>query len=334
LLSFFRSNNPGVVVFYVVYLILFRVVFFFIAPDFSFVFNHHEPLAALIFKPLSNLKDYRIIGSILGAVVIFLEAILINGIYNVNKFSAKKTYLPGAIFIIMASFFKEGLVFSPAMLSSLFIALIVYRLFGLIKQDKVNGDIFDVGFLTALAALTYFPSALLIFFSLLALTTIRPFSLRDWIIVLLGFVAPLIPVVIIYFWFNSLDKLPLDALNIIHFEWLVGFNSSTANIALTAVLGLILAFSFLMLPSVLFSTLIQVRKFSSTLVLLAFFVIGGFFLQPRLNSAHWVMLALPAGILYTMALEQFKRKIIVEITHLIIILLILAGQFLPVLNII
>lgn len=305
---------------------------FFIAPDFSFVFNHHEPLAKLVFKPLSSLPDYRLVGAVLGALVVFLQAALINGIFNINKFSAKKIYMPGVIFVILSSVFVEGLVLSPVMLSTLFVTLILYRLFGLGRQEKGYGDLFDIGFLAAIAAMFYFPSALLIFFCFLGMATVKPFAVRDWIVMFLGFLAPIIPLVIAYYWMDNLPNLAPDVLNIIHFEWLTGFNAGKINVALTSLLGVILLFSFAALPSVLFSTLIQVRKFSSVLVLLSFFIIGGFFLQPQLSSSHWLMLALPASILFTMALEQFKRKIILEITHLIIILLILAGQILPVLR--
>lgn len=334
MLSIFRSNNPGVVVFYLVYLLAFRVCLFFIVPHFSFVFSHHEPLAKVVFAPLSLLPHYRLVGGLLGALVVFFQALLINGIFNNNKFSAKKVYLPGAIFIILSSVFIEGLVLSPVMLSSFFVTLILYRLFGLGRQEKAYGDLFDIGFLAALAAMFYFPAALLIFFCFLGMATVKPFAVRDWMVMFLGFWAPIVPLVIAYFWLDNLPAMVPDMLNIIHFEWLTGFNTSRANIGLTALLGVILLFSFAVLPSVLFSTLIQVRKFSSVLVLLAFFIIGGFFLQPQLSSSHWIMLALPVSILFTMALEQFKRKIILEITHLIIILLILAGQILPALRII
>jgi len=46
-----------------------------------------------------------------------------------------------------------------------------------------------------------------------------------------------------------------------------------------------------------------------------------------------VLLSLPLSIIFSMVLTQIKNKWVSEVMHLILILLVLAGQYLPVLNI-
>lgn len=89
-----------------------------------------------------------------------------------------------------------------------------------------------------------------------------------------------------------------------------------------------------LLPASLYSSLIQVRKFANALVV---FIVTVFFaaaLQQTIHLSHLVLLALPLGIIISMVLMQIKRNLMSEVIHLILILLVLAGQFLPLLNII
>jgi len=166
LLSFFKSNNPTVVIFYIFYLVLFRVCFAFIPADANFVFEHREPLSALLFGFLKNFSaNYQIISLVLSGILCFVQALLINSIVNENKILSKKNYLAGALFIQFASFFKESLLLTQACIALTFLILCVGRIFSLIRKEKSYGDVFDVGFLIALATLFYFPAVLFIFFA-------------------------------------------------------------------------------------------------------------------------------------------------------------------------
>ena len=154
LLSFSKSNNPGVVAFYVMYLVAFRLCFVFAPVDGSFVFAHTEPLSQLIFGFLKTpLSAYAWVSPVLSGVLCFLQALLINDIVNENKIIAKKNYLAGLLFIILFSFFKESLLFSPASLSLTFLILATRKMFSLIKKEKAFGDVFDIGFLVAISGL-------------------------------------------------------------------------------------------------------------------------------------------------------------------------------------
>lgn len=334
MLSFFKSNNPAVVVFYIFYLALFRVVFFFSTPETDFVFQHNEPLSHWLFGFLKNsTTNFALVSLLLGAVLSSVQALLINNIVNENKMLSKKNYLAGAVFIVFASFFKESLLLSPASIALTFLMLCTARIFSLIKKEKLYGDIFDTGFLVAVATLFYFPCIVFIVFAYIGLATVRPFVLREWVGVLLGFFTPFFLLFTYFFWNDRTTEMFIAIANIHAQGWLTGLSLTTANKVLIGSMALFTITSLVFLPSALYSSLIQVRKFSNTLILFIFLAAIASLLQQTIHLSHFILFSLPLGIILSMVLMQIKRKGVAEVIHLILILLVLGMQFLPLFNI-
>ena len=329
MVAFFKSNNPSVVIFYVFYLVLFRIFFAFGTVESNFVFEHQEPLSVLLFGSLKNLFiNYQMLSIALGTILCFVQALLINGIVNENKILAKKNYLPGAMFIIFASFFKEFLLLTPASVALLFLIICTARMFALLKKEKSYGDVFDLGFLVAVAMLFYFPSVLFVLFAYIGLATMRPFNYREWTIVLLGFISPVILVFTFYFWNDKAGVLLAQIANAHQGgNWLVGITLNMADKILVGGITLCTIACLALLPASLYSSLIQVRKFANTLVLFVVLVFVAITLQQHISLSHLVLMSLPLGIFSSMALMQIKRKWLSEVIHIILILFVLAAQY-------
>ena len=328
MVAFFKSNNPSVVIFYVFYLVLFRIFFAFGTVESNFVFEHQEPLSVLLFGSLKNLFiNYQMLSIALGTILCFVQALLINGIVNENKILAKKNYLPGAMFIIFASFFKEFLLLTPASVALLFLIICTARMFALLKKEKSYGDVFDLGFLVAVAMLFYFPSVLFVLFAYIGLATMRPFNYREWTIVLLGFISPVILVFTFYFWNDKADVLLAQVANAHQGNWLVGITLNMADKILVGGITLCTIACLVLLPASLYSSLIQVRKFATSLVVFLALVLVAIVLEQNIRLSHLILMALPLGIFSSMALMQIKRKWLSEVIHIILILFVLAAQY-------
>ncbi len=335
MLSFFKSNNPAVVIFYIIYLVLFRVCFAFIPVDTNFVFEHREPLSALFFGALKNFStNYQIVSLILAAVLCFIQSLFINSIVNENKILAKKNYTAGAVFVIFASFFKESLLLTPSSIALTFIILCIARIFSLIRKEKSYGDVFDVGFLVAIASLFYFPCVFFILFAYIGLATVRAFNYREWTIVILGFVSPFLLVFTFYYWNDKTTGLFNEMANVHSTGWLVRTALELSDKIMVGGIAVCTVACLTLLPTSLYSSLIQVRKFANSLVVFIVLVFVAMALQQTIHLSHLVLLALPLGIIASMVLMQIKRKLISEVIHLILILLVLAAQFIPLFNII
>ncbi|MCW5906793.1 MAG: hypothetical protein KIS94_02955 [Chitinophagales bacterium] len=329
MISFFKSNNPGVVVFYFVYLVVFRICFAF-SPgiDVSFPFAHHEPLSALLFGWIALLPFNAVIKlSVLSALLNFFQALLVNRIVNENKMTAKKTYLPGAVFIVFTSFFKQTLVLSPASVALTFIILAVAALFRLARKEKAYGDVYDIGFLSAVVLLLYFPTVIFILFAFIGIATVRTFHYREWVAMLLGFVTPFFVAFTVYFVSGTSPNSFLPS------AWLSGLAFSFTDKLTIATFTFLSLAVFALVPLVLQSALIQVRKFTTLMVILFFLLVPAFFLQQKVSLSYFVLFGLPVAVVASMISVQLKRSIIAEVMHIILILLVLAGQYLPVFNI-
>jgi hypothetical protein len=333
LLSLFKSNNPFVVVFYIVYLLLFRVCFTFIPFPSIPVFDHREPLSQVLFPFLQSVStDYSVLSSIVAGVLCFVQALFINQIINSNKILAKKTYVGGLFFIIFSSFLPEGLFLSPASVALSFLIISISKLFSLFRKDKANTDIFDVGFLIAIATMFYFPSILFLILAYIGLATIRPFDYREWLAVLTGFFSPFFILFTYYFWFDITSSLPGDVANFHSTGWLRAIPMSADRWAMIATLLLLSAILLTMLPAALYSRVIQVRKFAGLMAFFIAFTALSFVLQQTISLSHLVLLSLPLAIISAMVISQIKRNLVSEVIHLILILLVLAGQLLPLFN--
>lgn len=332
MLSFFKSNNPVVVIFYILYLVLFRVCFAFISIDVSFVFEHREPLSFLLFNLLKNFSSaYFNISLVLGAVLCFVQALLINGIINENKILPKKNYLAGAVYIILASFFKESLLLTPTSVALTFLIISIARLFSLVRKEKSYGDVFDVGFLVAVATLFYFPSVLFILFAYIGLATVRPFNYRDWTIVLLGFLSPFLLMFTYYYWHDNAPLFFTDMANL-HNGWFIRTSLELTDKIMIGGMAICTGVCLVLLPASLYSSLIQLRKFANTLVVFIVVVFFAVALQQTIHLSHLVLLALPLSIIISMVFMQIKRNLVSEVIHLILILLVLAGQYFQMFN--
>lgn len=330
MLSFFKSNNPGVVAFYLFYLAAFRLVFFFTSPDLSFIQIYHEPLSSFLIGGFAaDIFLTPWVSTSVAALLVFVQSLFVNRIINEQRMTAKKNFLAGLLFIMLTSFFTQGLVLSPALIALTFIIIACETAFRLIKKEKMYGDIFDIGFLVSLASFFYFPAIALLFFSLACLINLRSFNYREYMVLLLGLATPFFLLFTYYYWNDDLPQMIISVTN--HYErgWFLNFNPH--NIEWIQI-GVILALSVVLLglvPGVVYASLIQVRKFVAILMFLLLLISASFFLQQQVSLSHLVWLAFPLSIFLTMVIMQWKRKMIGEVTHIILFLLIVAGQFLP-----
>lgn len=338
MISLFKSNNPAVVFFYIPYLVLFRICFVFtsaVVPQ--SILTHQEPLSGLVFHFLGQTGSNIWVSLSLSAMLVFIQALLINSISNENKITARKNYLPGALYIIFVSFFKESLYLTPVLLSITFLIICIGQIFAVVKKEKSYGAIFDIGFNCSLAMLFYFPSSFFILFAFFGLGVVRPFSIREWIGMLMGVFSPLLLVFTWYFWNDMAGELVCNVSNLC--QPILTINEGFSNLTWIQIgtLAVISIFIMLLLPSALYSSLIQVRKFITILLFFLFLVVVSVLPEwlstKSVSMSHLGLIAMPLAIMGALVFLQIKRKAVSEVIHIILILLVLAGQYIPLFNI-
>lgn len=325
MLSLFKTNNPAIVLLYLPYMVLLRLFFGKSSIDYAIHDLPAEPLSHALLGWLGHSSTVLIL---CGALVQFVQALIINGMVNQNKMTVRKTYLPGAVYLLLTAMLTENLLLSAPLLGFTFVLGAVSNIFQLTKKEKMNGTLYDAGFLMGVATLFHLPFMLFFVFMYLSLGSVRAIVVREWIVVLLGFLTPAFLVFTAYF-VAEWPAPKFYATGIFHYK--------TLSIVQKIVLGAISFFSVVTLAGVqgaLYAAVIQVRKFTTILLLLFAFVVISFFLQEQVNMAHLMGLLVPVSVIGAMILVQIKRWWIAEVLHIILLLLVLALQWLPLFNII
>ena len=330
MLNFFKSNNISIVIANVVLIFLFRVLFFFSAGDLSLLFHHAEPATRFLVRIFHITSSTALIWLVIGgAVLCFFESLLVNAIINNHKVTSKKTYLGGILFVVFTSFVPECMVLSPAMISVLFLLLTFDRLFEMTRPEKLYSYVFDLGFLSGIAILFYFPSVYVLILAFIGFATMRPVAIKEIMMIITGFVAVAFSVFVIYFWFDALPQLLPDLVNMqnrrfisfgifTHWQWII-----------VIWLALLALWLLVNVPGLIFSSVIQTRKYVSILTIGS--VLAVFFapLSFNLNLSHLVFLFAAMSILYTVYFVETKTNFITEILFISLILSVFVFQYLP-----
>lgn len=207
LVRFFRSHQP---VLLLIIPLLAAVLWLpgFLHPA-TLVIKHQMPLFEFFTKPL---LAYPWAGAIVAFLLLLIQAFLFNYILYKYEITGKSTYLPVFIYLIFTSFSPALLSLTPLSFAGIFVLLALNRVLAIYRNTSALSPCFDAGFLVAIASLFYFPAVVLLIFLLIAVLVLRPFSGRELLIVLLGFLLPYIYVQVWYFVFvpDGLEYLWID----------------------------------------------------------------------------------------------------------------------------
>ncbi len=318
----FSYNSPLNVALYAVLLFAMQIGWWFQPTDFQFFANHTEPLSKL----LGSLFAEKAWQRSLGVGLVFVAATLLNQIVNEHKITPQRTYVTGAVFIVLVSLFKDFTVLCPQLVALLLAVRVIQKLFAVYGVEKPFAKVFDIGWLSALAVFFYFPAFWLLLFALVGLAILRPFVLREWWMALIGFFAVSFAVFTWYFYHDQLPNFISDVVNFNHVSrTLSSLNAAQVFGIATVVMYSVL--SVLRLPKIFFSSLIQVRKYVTIMAIAVGLIFLGFSLQAHFSFNHFVLLAAPLSIFFTIYLHSIKSVFYAEVMFTLLLSCPLIIQF-------
>lgn len=131
-------------------------------------------------------------GGIIALVFIISTALIMIPFTAKYFHNSSSNLLPSVLFLILISpvqwVFKSG----PPVVALFFCMLTLRYVFETYHQNRVFHFGFMAGFLTALATLIYLPSILFLIICWTGLILLRSFKLREFLVVIIGFITPLI----------------------------------------------------------------------------------------------------------------------------------------------
>lgn len=127
-----------------------------------------------------------------GGLIVFLNAIGLNLIFNNQNFFEKTTYFPAFTYIVWMSFFNGMYNPDGLLLSHTACIIMISQLFNLNQNEDGRKLVFNAAFLVGLATCFHLTMVIILPFLFFMVWIVRPFVLRESLLLLAGFTVPLI----------------------------------------------------------------------------------------------------------------------------------------------
>ncbi len=266
-----------------------------------------------------------VIYSFIAFLLLYVQAISLNKILNDQRLLSRPNYLAGMSYLLITSLFTEWNVLSAPLIINTLLIWVLSKLCNLYNNAGASTILFNIGMVTGLASLFYFPS---IAFSLLIIVGIvitRPFKLPEWLIALMGILTPYYFLAAWFFLSNHWKdyRFPGVAVTFPKFVETAWAYTAIIFVVLTIVIGMVF------IQNNMRRLLVQSRK-SWNLIYLYLLVAV---LVPFLNAAHsfdyWILTAVPAAVFAAAAFLFPERKWFGTFIHWSLVLLtVISGYFL------
>jgi len=139
--------------------------------------------------------------------VVFVQAILFTNIVNNNRSFIERNYLPGLLYILMMSLSFDSNKLSPALLATTFLLFAINSLFKHIDNGNTSSErIFEIGLFLGLGTLFYHPFPVFLFWALLSLIMFTPVKFNKILLLLLGFMLPILVMILFFYLAGSLEQ--------------------------------------------------------------------------------------------------------------------------------
>lgn len=324
MLKFFRHNYIAQLIAIVLLLVALWIP--------AFVSQLHDTAVGLPTTPLYNLIAGLFDSSssamtVLTFVVFSLCVLFFNSMLSVNQLVTRNSSIGAFVFVLCLCCVQIQDEYYPFILANTFIMMAMQTIYLIYQVEKPEAYLMNSGFFVAIASMFYYPAIILIIWVLLSLIIMDIKELKHFLIPVLGFLFPYFVLFVCFYFNHSLnDRLQGYAL---------AFNDlGLEKLGLTTMgtIALILVFVFMGLSLMMIksgnadNSVATRKKVNVTLWLFGFSFIMLFMQKPVVcNGLIFMVLA----VVVSMALCYVKKSKIVDIALIILMLAIIANQYLP-----
>lgn len=265
--------------------------------------------------------------SIFANLLIFVQVVLINYIFNNHKLAREITLFAGLFYILFVSLIPENLPLSNALIANTFIILAVKNLFETYKNAQASAYIFNTGFMIGLASLYYYPYFTYLIFGIVSLLMIRSFKIIEKLQFFIGFVIPYFLVSTYRYWYD-MPFADFKFIKSLLFQ-LPHFKSDGLIVTYISVAVLMLGvlFSIFNYGNLTAKKAIQSQKKIDIIYVFMLFCFISLIIFKADIYPHLLTLAFPLAVLTGINVSESKKIIFYEFLHLFLLGLIFISQF-------
>lgn len=123
-------------------------------------------------------------------LLIISQALHLNFIFNDQKMFSRSNYLTAMTYILVTAVFNEWNQLMPALIANSVLIWLYSKIIKLYNNPNPKSLLFNIGLIIGACILLYHPTALLIVVAMFALLVVRPFRITEWLVMLMGVLAP------------------------------------------------------------------------------------------------------------------------------------------------
>lgn len=123
-------------------------------------------------------------------ILLFTQAVYFNKLVNDQRIMQRPHYLTGMSYLLITSLFTEWNVLSAPLIINSLLIWVWSQMSSLYNNQNPKTALFNIGIAIGIGTFFYFPSIAFAALIIFGLAITRPFKLAEWLIALLGIVAP------------------------------------------------------------------------------------------------------------------------------------------------
>ena len=308
LVNLYRSRTPVAVFSLPLFVGLISASIFFTEPyEYVAFFQWETDILNLVFE--MDWFHYLLV-----VVLTSLTAHQLNTVFNKNGFFNKATFLPGLIYVLGLSSINQ-MQFSFDMVAHLFLVFALGQMFSVRRQEDARALMFKSGLFAGIAISLSPLLAPFLLMPWVGLVLFRAFVWREWALVLIGLLLPLIYHISFYYlimgqWAvtTSTQKIELEVNNLE-----MNIYEVTSMIYLTLI-ALYCVWKLLVVSS---TEVVRFKKQTRYLFLIALSIGIAMTADWLLNGQLLYAFSIPAAIVFSIAFLNSKNSMVVNIVVLI-----------------
>jgi hypothetical protein len=175
-------------------------------------------------------------------VLVLSQALRLNYIFSDQRMFSKPTYLTAMVYVLITAIFPQWNQLTPALVANTLVIWLFSQIVNLYNNHNPKTLLFNIGLIIGGCILMYHPTTLLILIAIFALMVVRPFNVTEWLVMLMGVVAPFYFLFVFLYlsdqWVRLMQYVPLFQLNLPDVEPSPIFFATISVILLVLVVGI------------------------------------------------------------------------------------------------
>lgn len=285
-----------------------------------------------LYNIIVSLLDFSpFVLNLLSFLIFILCVFLFNSILSANRLVGKYSTTGAFSFIVLLCGFPELHSCYPFIFACPFLLMALHTLFLIYQTDAPENYMMNIGYFIAIASLLYYPSILLLGWVLISFIILKYDKLRYIMLPITGMIIINAIVLFISFMFGNIE-LMIAAYSNFFSNFSFSFEMSESNKILFYIFSALFLIALIrFFTSKNSDRAINVRKRIAIAVVLTIFATYIFFMyKPNINNGLLLMMY---AFFFSVTLSDIKRSKIVNIMMFLVLIFVIANQYLPLLGI-